>query len=742
VKRNIAIIVLFGLMSKGYAGVGLVGGIAGDLSAYAALVDLPSGSVTPISGLPANSMIFSVAQNASGNGIIGGSEGSNGYAALIDATGNLIPLTISVPNGSIFSVSINQNGQAFIGGQANSNQTYFASVSPDGSVTPLILSMATRNISAVAINEQGAGLIGGQGAQFKAYASYISQNGTETALVGFGVNAGSYIGSVAINAQGNGIIGGSIFDTAYGVLTSQDQITATLSPLPSAFSSLSSVAINDASLGLIGGSDDLSNPFAGYVDVNGTVTPLSLDTLSGNIVSVALNASGQGIIGGVSNSNVYAALVNPLGIVTSLIQSPPSGMINGVAIDDTGIGLFGGQINGNQGYAALVAPNGALTFLDMSAENTLNSVALENALSELVTAITPKSIGFLNGVFFTQLAASSALENRFIEQNKVWKKRPGQTDVAQNASANSHELLASNSNDFVSLSKNLNGTFSSSDQTKNSIWIAPFGDLLQLKGEGSFPRIRNTIGGILLAYDRQGEHFLLGSALGYAFNYLHYANKQGHGKIHEEMASVYGSYYSDHFWLGAAIWGGYYHFTNLRHASSMITSRGKMHGWVLAPHVEVATPWAMDRQSLCFVEPFISLDWIKDWQHGFTESGSSGFNLKMKSLHGSLLQSEAGLRFYERFIYGWGDFLLEEKISYVNQHPFFDKKVTTTFVSSAVGFPIAIGSTQVENLGCLGLMATFEPIKKSYPFGGVETQVTLNGSYQSYFISFFTGWNF
>jgi uncharacterized protein with beta-barrel porin domain len=150
----------------------------------------------------------------------------------------------------------------------------------------------------------------------------------------------------------------------------------------------------------------------------------------------------------------------------------------------------------------------------------------------------------------------------------------------------------------------------------------------------------------------------------------------------------------------------------------------------------------MDRKHLCFVEPFAALDWVKTWQHSFTESGPSGFNLKMNSLHGSLLQSEAGLRFYERFIYAWGDFLLEEKISYVNQAPFFDKHVTTAFVSSSAGFPIAIGSTQVENLGCLGLMATWVPRRGAYPFGGFSAQATVNDSYQSYFVSLFTGWNF
>jgi hypothetical protein len=156
----------------------------------------------------------------------------------------------------------------------------------------------------------------------------------------------------------------------------------------------------------------------------------------------------------------------------------------------------------------------------------------------------------------------------------------------------------------------------------------------------------------------------------------------------------------------------------------------------------MASPWAMDKNELYFVEPFFMLDWVNGWQNHFTESGVSGFNLQMKSLYSSLLQSETGLRFYERFEYCWGNLCLEEKVSYVNQAPFHFNSVATSFVSSASTFPIAVGSSKVQNLGAFQLIASFVPRNNSYPYGGFTFQTTANSSYQSYFVSLFSGIDF
>ncbi len=117
-------------------------------------------------------------------------------------------------------------------------------------------------------------------------------------------------------------------------------------------------------------------------------------------------------------------------------------------------------------------------------------------------------------------------------------------------------------------------------------------------------------------------------------------------------------------------------------------------------------------------------------------------NLVVGNIYGSLLQSELGCRFYERFEYQWGTFSLEEKLSYVNQAPFHFNSVTTAFVSSASTFPVAVGSTKIENLGAFQITGSFNPRNQAYPFGGLSFETMLGSSYQSYFLSLFCGMNF
>jgi uncharacterized protein with beta-barrel porin domain len=272
--------------------------------------------------------------------------------------------------------------------------------------------------------------------------------------------------------------------------------------------------------------------------------------------------------------------------------------------------------------------------------------------------------------------------------------------------------------------------------------VAPFGNYVHLKAQGTIPSYTNEIGGALLGYDREELNYLIGASVGYAFNYVQYSQGQGHSKIQEEIASFYTSCYTEHFRFTGVLWGGLYQLSNVRHTLSLITSTGKTHGWILDPHIELASPWAMDQKEFYFVEPFIMFDWVNIWQKQFTETGPAGFNLQMGSVYGSLLQSEAGLRFYQLFAYGWGELSLEEKVSYVNQAPFNFNSTTTSFVASASTFPIAVASTKIENLASLQLIGSFTPRNKSYPFGGFALQSMANASYQSYYASVFTGMNF
>ncbi len=90
-------------------------------AAYAALVS-PTGTVTPLSPLPSPGVIYSVALNNTGVGLIGGqdlrSSNQPAYAALVSPTGTLTPLSPLPSTVIIYSVSLSDMGVGLIGGRS------------------------------------------------------------------------------------------------------------------------------------------------------------------------------------------------------------------------------------------------------------------------------------------------------------------------------------------------------------------------------------------------------------------------------------------------------------------------------------------------------------------------------------------------------------------------------------------------------------------------------------------------
>lgn len=236
-----------------------------------------------------------------------------------------------------------------------------------------------------------------------------------------------------------------------------------------------------------------------------------------------------------------------------------------------------------------------------------------------------------------------------------------------------------------------------------------------------------------LAYDyHYSDRLLLGGGLGYAFNYVHYSQGIGHGKVHEELLCLYTAYQQKHFRWDAILWTGLYQFHNTRHTLDLMTSTAKTNGYLLTPHIEFAFPYSIQRGTYCF-EPFVSCDWVNSWQKHFTEKGASGFNLVMDGFYTALVQSEAGLRTYEEWNTCRGTWLLEEKISYINQAPIHANKMNTAFIESASIFPIAVASQAIQNLVGLELSAAYQPNNHDYPSIGLDFQAMIGSAYQSYF---------
>jgi hypothetical protein len=722
--------------------------------------------------LLSSELVFS---DTSSLGLIGGQNGTAAYAAFVDGNGNLTPLNLGIPNGKIgfsFStggaVAINNNGLGLIGGQ-NGNAPYAAFVGPENNVSPLDLGVSLGDIRATAINANNLGIIaGGYGTNYSfyscnPYAAFVSTDGTVTQIpisgVGFGIT------DVAINDSGLAIIGGAN-GNAYAALA---QLNNPLSPqvlnlgLSGSSGGIDSVAINDSGIGLVVGGDG-TNPYAAFVGPGGTLTQLTgfgsnelnpsginnsgygliggdtnnsgsgsmvayrvqygstnatavtglPSTINSALYSLEVNDSGMGIVGGSVAGTAFAALVPPTGAAQVLTLNVTSGSssITNVAINELGIGLVGGT-NGSAAYAALVAPGGQVTPLNLQ----IPSGNITSTIIDLL--VTPDSIGSNWASFNSQLAASYALNTHMTEKHRMA------------ASSENKDLSL-----LVSASDNIPMQMQSSTDPvsdQNMIWFSPYGNYVHQKAEGSNPSAGNTMGGFLLGYDYSYSDLTLGGALGYSYNYVSLGSGSGHGSVQEENVTFYGSYEQKNLMVNFALWGGLYQWYNTRNTLSFIQSKAFTQGWIFTPHLEIATPFMVGSSGGFSLEPFVMVDYVNNWMGGYTEKGASGFNLKTDRHYSSLLRSEAGFRMFEEWDINMGKFVFTQKLSYVNQAPFHFNTVTTSFVASGVTFPIAIGSSNVQNLGGVELRATFLPQNSKYPYFTLGAQGEFGSSYQSYF---------
>jgi hypothetical protein len=656
-------------------------------------------------------MVRTVAINNFGICLVGCGYNTDtgGYAARV-FSGSLIPQTLNLPPLlPVRDLVINDAGVGFAGcGGAVLGDGYSARILPN-SIDPqsIVLPSGTNGIRRVAINQAGLTIIGGclQSTENTGYAAYVPSRSTTPQQLGGSTN----INYVAINHNGTGLIGGGWQASGYAAFYTPDGSTLqTFAPTVA----IQAVAINDAALGIIGGYNGLDGYAAFVAASSPDLQPIAIPSHT-IILAVDINNAGEGLIGGGTLTSGYAALVAPDGTITQLaLPATVTYPLLSVAINNQGVGLIGSQKQAGVGsYAALVAPNGTLTPLDIPLGSGVDFVDIND---QFITSVGPYS-----SAVNTQLAAIYALESRLTAQ-KI--EMPGEI------------YLADTSDDLAKIYRE--------KPRKYSVWATSFNDYVHSSSQGKIPAFTNEIVGILAAFDYHSSDLLLGGALGYAFNSIHYQENLGHGHLQEECACVYSSFKKSVAWIQTALWGGVYQITNDRHVLSVITSTAHFSGWMLAPEVEIALPFALTQARSVFVEPFLMMDWVNNWQGHFSEKGSSGFNLVMKSLYSSLLQSELGLRFYEHIDHGWGRFSLIEKLSYVNQAPFHVAKVRTYFLIPTSAFPIETGSFRVQNLGGIQLSGHFLPRNTSYPYGSLSFQGLIGAKYQSYFVNLEVGKNF
>lgn len=665
---------------------------------YAAFLQ-PDGSIIKLNGLPPTGLTYRVGMNVSGHGIVGGTNGLNAYAALVSPAGALDPIAGLIAPGEIYTVAINKTGNGIIGGgHLNTNVPYAALVSKHGIATSLSVPLSGL-IYSVALDNSGEGIIGGIGPSSSAYASLVSSSATVAPLAGLPTSGAIFW--VAANNSKTRFLGGQDSTSVYAAFVDPNGSLQPISGLPLGLNY--SVALNASGNAIMGGTS-LTLPYAALVARNGSVTTLSgLPATAGKIYNVAINDSGTGLIAGFSTAGPYGSLVAPDGALTPLIGLPTGdGFLDGAALHSSGVGIVGGT-SFNAPFAALVAPNGTLTYLNgLPSNGEINSIAIA-----MLDNLVPKSIGPFASWANTQFTLADTLTQHCIIHHK-------------------------NTDPCVCC-----------DQESSSLWLSLFGNYVHENAQHAIPSFSNTISGVLLGLDYHGiQDVVAGGGLAYAFNYVNYFKHLGHAEINQESAVLYASLNKSHFYMNAALWGGAFQSSNKRRSLTFITSKAKPTGWNLSPHLELSAPFFMTACQRFVIDPFVTLDWVHNWQYHFHERGASGFNIILNNQYAAIFRSEIGLRFFEHLYYRWGRLIIEEKVSYVNKTPTHKGHGTASFIGANSSFGVETFNPSTQNQGKVQLHAECIPCDLNDIYGSFDYQGEFGSCFQSHMLTLTLGKDF
>ncbi|HEY5235858.1 MAG TPA: autotransporter outer membrane beta-barrel domain-containing protein, partial [Rhabdochlamydiaceae bacterium] len=686
-------------------------------------------------------LIISVAINASGQGMIGGSNNADvPYAAFVSPSGTAAPINIVGigANGFIYGVAINDSGQGILGGQDSTGVAYAAIVPTSGIAIPINIgtTLPFSEIYGVAINDSGQGLIGGTSSEALAYAAFVSSSGVAMPIAMPTGLSGDYIYRVAINDIGQGIIGGQAGNNdAYAALVfPSGEAIPIATGLSDGF--INGVAINNFGQGLIGGQDSAGNAYAAIVSSFGIATPINIGVSNGQIFAVSMNAFlpflSQIPTGSLSGNNlIFANYINKNAPQDSFYFVP-------AYFDGTLKQALESAAPTRNAFSVFAACNN-LFYLTTGLSNHLHNHPIHRRAGQ--TFLAAVSSGPKNWRSEDQLLASMSLQK---------PKQAAQASVAGIPSESENQLISFISPEMRRPTNRANRAClpECPEEKNNSIWFEAIGAVAYQKAQDQTPAFNPSTGGAIFAYDgKTSEQSRVGGGATYLFTHVHEKQGAGHSNINQEDLFVYASWENKQFYVDGAVLGGLFQISQVRkiHMTGFdFTSTSKPHGWQLLPHLELGYHYSQLNCCQDFevtMNPFVMVDWANTWQGSFKEKGSGPFNAGQKAHHSSLLRTEASLRVYETLFFDAWDLTFQEKVGYVNIHSFGMGKVNAFLVGSPGSFTVET-LTSAQNLGVGEFAMIFAPNNSSYPTGTIFYQGEFGVGFQSHQVALELAWNF
>ncbi len=235
----------------------------------------------------------------------------------------------------------------------------------------------------------------------------------------------------------------------------------------------------------------------------------------------------------------------------------------------------------------------------------------------------------------------------------------------------------------------------------NAAWMEGFGLYAEQRSAGDFAGYNARTAGTTFGYDYLiDEGLLAGISGGYAKTNVDNKDSDSHGDIESYLGSLYGSCFTDEWYVDSALSYNRHRFSNLRSVQIggiFDSARSKHNGDALSAYIESGFNWYTEQW---LFQPFTSLRYSWMYEDSYRESGLAGANLYVDSRKTDSLLMDLGIRISRPFKHKEWVMIPEAMVAWDHDFDIDDNRLVAAF-DSAPSMKFASDGRDIERNGII-----------------------------------------
>jgi outer membrane autotransporter protein len=236
-------------------------------------------------------------------------------------------------------------------------------------------------------------------------------------------------------------------------------------------------------------------------------------------------------------------------------------------------------------------------------------------------------------------------------------------------------------------------------QLKYGLWLQPLGQWGDQNGKEGQAGYKYGMGGMGGGFDYLlSQNLIAGVGIGYFYTDVNLDQNSGSGRINSFGGSLYGTYFTDRFYLE-----GVFAYARNKYDDSRNITIGSLQETANSSHYGNAYSGSLEggynlRAQEWIFQPFASLGYVYLDEEAFDEEGAGGASLRVDARQTSNLLSGLGLRVGHAFKVDTGSVIPELKASWLHNFDIDNRPITASFT----GFPgtaFVVTGKDIENNG-------------------------------------------